>query len=204
MSIKEHAPDAVSFRAAVGSFAASVCVITVRDESGRPWGMTATAFCSVSMDPFLVLVCVDNASKTHRRVLRGGSFGINILAEDGGEVSEFCARPGLDKFLPDEWLATARRAWSAPAIADSLAFLDCEVYRRFPAGTHGVLIGRVVGIGLQERDNERGPLVHFRGSSHALAQLSGEPTVAVGQVLRLEQIGLQYGARVDGRKGGRG
>lgn len=136
------------------------------------------AFCSVSIDPLLVLVCVNNTSKTHGRVTRGGSFGINVLAEDSTEISRFCARPGQDKFLPADWLAPPRRAWSAPALARSLSFLDCEVYRQFPAGTHGVLIGRVMGVGLAEEDG-RGPLVHFRGNSYALA-----PFVADGEVSR--------------------
>lgn len=171
MSIAKQVPDDISFRAAVGSFAAGVCVITVRDEAGRPRGMTATAFCSVSMDPHLVLVCVNNGSRTHGRMVGAGSFGVNILPDDGKEVADFCARPGTDKFIPEEWLAPSDRAWSAPALDSALGFLDCEVYRRFPAGTHGVLIGRVMGIGLAG-DGAGRPLVHFRGASHGLVPLA--------------------------------
>ncbi|HVA09996.1 MAG TPA: flavin reductase family protein, partial [Acidimicrobiales bacterium] len=163
-----------SFKQALGAFASSVNVITVRDKHGRPCGMTATAFCSVSVDPLLVLVCVNQATRTHERILRSGAFGVNVLSDAATEVAAFCARSGSDKFLPDELLAEVPASWAAPALNGVLAYLDCEVYRRFPAGTHGVVIGRVRGIALDDGSDgvPSRPLLHYQGTYHSVVALA--------------------------------
>lgn len=170
MSLEPQELTIPTFKAAVGSFASSVTVISVRDAHRRPLGMTATAFCSVSTDPFLVLVCINRSTRTHSDVLSGGSFGVNLLEGNGVEVSAYCSRPGTDKLLPSEWLVDGGARWSAPALRHSLAFLDCEVYRHFPAGTHGVIIGKVCAVGLSETSDEgiTDPLIHFRGQYRRL------------------------------------
>jgi flavin reductase (DIM6/NTAB) family NADH-FMN oxidoreductase RutF len=147
--------------------------------------MTATAFSSVSVDPNLILICVHNQARTCRRVLRSGYFGVNMLASDAVELSAYCARPAANKGLPDHWLVSEAR-WTAPAVRRSLAFLDCQVYRHFPAGTHRVIIGQVRGIGLAEGRARitgrgdtvagRGPLVHYQANYHGL--LAVEPDAA--------------------------
>lgn len=155
--------DISSFKAALASFAAGVCVITVRDESGRPSGMTATAFCSVSLEPLLVLVSLNRSTRTHRRVLSSGLFGVNVLGRQAQAVAEHCSRPGAQKLLATEWLADGDDTHHGPALAGALAYLDCEVYRHFPAGTHGIVIGLVRAIGLGDEEQSGVPLVHYRG-----------------------------------------
>ncbi len=96
MSLDHREPAADAFKAAVGSFASGVAVLTVRSREGRSVGMTATAFSSVSTDPLLVLVCVNREARTRNDILSGGSFGVNLLAAGMEEHSRYCASPGAD------------------------------------------------------------------------------------------------------------
>jgi flavin reductase (DIM6/NTAB) family NADH-FMN oxidoreductase RutF len=160
-------PD--SFRAALGAFATSVNVITTVDDHDRPCGMTATAFSSVSMDPLLVLVCVNRTTRTYEHIARVGSFAVNILGADAREISEYCSRPGGDKVLADHWLAQSSR-WRSPTLAGALVVLDCEVQQDISAGTHAVLIGQVLGIGMNVDHHDAEPLVHFRGAYRQLTR----------------------------------
>src|ERR1700693_2314767 len=82
----------VEFRKALGSFATGVTVITV-DYEGEVQGMTANAFASVSLDPLLVLVCVDHRARTHAHLRAKKRFGVNVLAENQRAISEYYARP---------------------------------------------------------------------------------------------------------------
>ncbi|SOD60386.1 NADH-FMN oxidoreductase RutF, flavin reductase (DIM6/NTAB) family [Streptomyces zhaozhouensis] len=174
MSLQPAAADTAGFRAALGSFAAGVNVISLWDADGTPQGMTATAFTSVSTDPLLVLFCVNRANRSYQRVARTGRFGVNILGTTAREVSDHCARPGSDKTLAAEWLAEGPE-WHSPALTQALAFLDCETEQDVSAGTHAVLIGRVRGIGLA-RDEQAAPapLIHFKGAYRELT--GGAPT----------------------------
>ncbi|MEU7765583.1 flavin reductase family protein [Nocardia sp. NPDC049190] len=151
--------DRTGFRSALGRFASSVNVISMWDEEGGPIGMTATAFSSVSDDPLLVLICVNRATRTYGHITRGGRFGVNILGSAAVSISNHCARPGSDKGLAPEWLATDA-GWSSPALKDALAFLDCTVDSDTSAGTHAILVGRVTGVGIATHGE---PLLYFGG-----------------------------------------
>jgi flavin reductase (DIM6/NTAB) family NADH-FMN oxidoreductase RutF len=181
-----------SFKAALGSVAASVNVITMRDEQGQPVGMTATAFSSVSADPPLVLVCVNRGTRTYGHVAAGGRFGVNVLGSAAREISDYCGRPGGDKILDPGWLSgpapdgpapdgpapdgpapdgpapdgpapDGPAAWRSPALSGALAFLDCRIDQEVQAGTHAVIIAAVEGIGLAAPGHHFEPLLHFRG-----------------------------------------
>lgn len=162
-------PHPAEFRSAMRRLASGVTVLTVHSAERKPLGMTATAFCSVSLDPLLVLACVHRDTKTYDRLLRSGYFGVNLLVESASAIADYCSRPATDKVLPAGWLVD-EPGWSAPAIEGSLAFLDCEMYRHFPAGTHRVIVGRVRNIGLNEDDSAR-PLLHFAGAYHGAHDL---------------------------------
>lgn len=181
MSLTPQPADIDSFRWALGSAAATVNVITVREPDGRPSGMTATAFSSVSTDPLLILVCVNRRNRSYHRMLRTGSFGVNILSQRAQHISVFCAQPGSDKALKDEWLVDQGRQWAAPALGDALAFLDCEVYRHVPAGTHAVIIGAVRGVGAYDGADRSAsePLVYHRGDYHGLVPISEVSPMAI-------------------------
>lgn len=174
MALQPVESNPEGFKAALASFAASVTVITLWDAQGRPQGMTATAFSSVSVDPLLILVCVNRSTRTYRRVRDSRRFGVNILGAPARDISDYCARPGADKVLRPQWL-TLRADWHAPALSGALAFLDCEVEQDVRAGTHAVLIGRVHGIGLSSAAPHHEPLLHFRGAYRQLPAQAPHP-----------------------------
>lgn len=155
-----------AFKTALGTFASSVTVITMWGDGGRPLGMTATAFTSVSTDPLLALVCVNRSTRTYQHIAGAGRFGVNVLGSAARMVSDYCARPGADKQLEPGWLAAGQ--WRCPALAGALSFLDCEVEQDVAAGTHAVLIGSVRAIGLQQDVADPLPLLHFRGQYRQL------------------------------------
>jgi flavin reductase (DIM6/NTAB) family NADH-FMN oxidoreductase RutF len=167
MSLTAVETSQSSFKAVLGSVAASVNVITMWDDDCRPLGMTATAFSSVSADPLLVLVCINRATRTYYHVAAGGRFGVNILGSAAREISDYCSRPGGDKILDSGWLADTG-TWRSPALSGALAFLDCRVDQEVQAGTHAVVIGAVEGIGLASLAQHFEPLLHFRGGYRQL------------------------------------
>lgn len=162
------------FRQALGSFASSVNVITMWGPESQPLGMTATAFSSVSVDPLLVLVCINRDSRTYKHIAATGRFGVNILGSAGRELSDYCARPGGDKVLDASWLHRAG-GWHTPALTSALAFLDCAVDQDITAGTHAILIGAVNSVGLNSLADDQEPLVHFRGAYRRLHMLAHYP-----------------------------
>jgi len=120
--------DPRSFRAALGQFASGITVVTTRDREGRPLGLTVSSFCSVSLHPPLVLVCVDARSETHTAFAESGLFGLSILAEGQEAVSERFARAGRAKFADIEMVAGERGTGTAQGVGPSGARLrPCSV-----------------------------------------------------------------------------
>jgi flavin reductase (DIM6/NTAB) family NADH-FMN oxidoreductase RutF len=167
MGLQPVENDPEGFKAALGSLAASVNVITMWDDQHKPLGMTATAFSSVSVDPLLILVCVNRSTRTYDHIQKTRRFGVNILGWVAHEISDYCARPGADKQLKPAWLAR-HAGWRTPALSGALAFLDCETDQDVAAGTHAVLIGTVRGIGISSAAPHYEPLLHFRGAYRQL------------------------------------
>jgi flavin reductase (DIM6/NTAB) family NADH-FMN oxidoreductase RutF len=165
--------EQAAFRHALGSFASGVTIITVYDALGQPQGMTANAFSSVSMNPLLVLVCLDRAARTHEDVTAQGRFGVNILHSSAIDISKYCARPGYEKVLRPEWLHPSDDPKRPPALVNALAYLDCTVDSAVRAGTHSIVLGAVTAIGLAEHDPA--PLVYFRGRYHELTSTAAVP-----------------------------
>jgi flavin reductase (DIM6/NTAB) family NADH-FMN oxidoreductase RutF len=151
--------DARSFRSLFSNFATGVTVITTNDR-GRLHGMTANAVCSVSLEPMLVLVCVDLRAACHSEVIAAGGFGINILAADQRHVSDLFARaePAEEGRLRG---AGYRLVNDRPILEDVLAWLACRLVERHRGGDHDIFIGEIVE-GAIERDAD--PLLFFRGA----------------------------------------
>jgi flavin reductase (DIM6/NTAB) family NADH-FMN oxidoreductase RutF len=132
--------DATALRHAFGAFVTGVTIITTLDDQGRPRGMTANSFTSVSLDPPLVLICVNGAAASYQAFAEQKFFAVNILHEGQVEISGIFASKSADKFSSvDHSVAST----GAPVIADSLAWFDCSVFNRISAGDHLVLIGKV-------------------------------------------------------------
>lgn len=151
-------PD--EFRAALGRFASGVTVITVPTSEGGIHGMTASAFCSVSLRPPLVLVCVDHLAETYLHLRERCCFGVSVLREDQEALSEFFADPERNPDAAYRLGITYREMSSGiPVLADVLAQLDCSVIASHPAGDHSIFVGQVNEVAVYEGS----PLVYFRG-----------------------------------------
>jgi flavin reductase (DIM6/NTAB) family NADH-FMN oxidoreductase RutF len=143
----------------MGRFATGVTIVTTRD-GDQPHGMTANAVASVSLDPPLVLVCVDRAADSHDIIDRAGVFALNILSRDQEPLSQkFAVKEGesahgLDG-VPHHSAATG-----APIIDGSLAYVDCRVSERFPGGDHTIFLAEVVEAGPL---SDGGPLIFYQG-----------------------------------------
>ncbi len=148
------------FRAALGRFASGVTIITVETSEGEVHGMTANAFCSVSLQPPLVLVCIDHLAETYLHLRERGQFGVSVLKEEQEALSEFFADPERN---PDAAyrLGIEYRAMASgtPVLKGSLANLDCTVVEAHSAGDHTIFVGEVKEIAL----GEGSPLLYFRG-----------------------------------------
>lgn len=150
--------DPIEFRRVLGHFASGVTVVTTVMADGRPCGLTANSFCSVSLNPSLVLVCVERASDTHECIRASGFFGVSVLEDSGGEsVSRrFAAYDVQEKFQGVAWRTEIT---GAPVLSASLAWLDCRLSQEVAAGDHTIFIGEVAAADAREGT----PLVYYRG-----------------------------------------
>lgn len=155
--------DSNEFRTVLGHFATGVTVITTHDGEGNFFGLTANAFSSVSLDPPLVVVCVDKRAESLSALQASGAYNVNILTKEQEPLSRSFSKSGADKFAG---LAYEIAENGAPILKDSLAHLICTVHQEVDAGDHILFLGRVTGL---EMDNEANPLLYFRGGYRDLA-----------------------------------
>jgi flavin reductase (DIM6/NTAB) family NADH-FMN oxidoreductase RutF len=155
--------DADSFRAALSQFASGITVVTTRDAAGRPLGLTVSAFCSVSLEPPLILVSVDGRSETHAGFQASGVFAASVLAEGQDAVSRLFARAGPAKFAKLAMVTGERGLLLVP---DALAHIECEVRASHPAGDHVLYVGEIVSLAVRSGR----PLVYHRGGYRRLAE----------------------------------
>lgn len=133
--------DAEAFRDALRHFPAGVTVVTVR-AGEQVHGLTVSAFCSVSPKPPLVAVFIDHRHTAHPLMEEDDAvFAVNVLGHDQEELSNrFAWVKDEDRFALGRWQTAVT---GAPVLADALAWIDCTVYARYPAGTHSVYLGEV-------------------------------------------------------------
>jgi flavin reductase (DIM6/NTAB) family NADH-FMN oxidoreductase RutF len=136
--------DVSELRRALGSFATGVAVATTLDSKGIPKGFTANSFTSVSLDPPLVLVCVDKAASCYPAFAGTSHFGINILSQGQQHVSRAFASKLADKFEGMPWVSGVT---GSPIFPESTAWLDCKLHQRVEAGDHLIVIGEVLSFG---------------------------------------------------------
>ena len=148
------------FRNAMGCFATGVTIITV-DLEGEVHGMTANAFASVSLDPLLVLVCVDHKTRTHAHLHAKKRFGINVLSRDQRAISEYYARPTRTHERAEQEAGATfdRTSQGTPMLNGALAYLECRLHSAQEAGDHTIFIAEVENVVLREGE----PLLFFRG-----------------------------------------
>lgn len=156
--------DKIQFRNAMGHFASGVTVVTVSNGSGGVGGLTANAFSSLSLDPPLVLVCVDNLSKAREYLEQEKAFTLHILADNQEPVAMAFAQRGPDKADGTAWHVNER---GIPALDDYLVALECELENTMEGGDHVIMVGRVLDI--KSTDQDRAPLTYYKGQINALA-----------------------------------
>ena len=152
-------PD--DFRAALSHFASGVTVVTTCDSEQHPTGLTASAFCSVSLDPPLILICVDHKSQSYPHLRESGRFAINILSQEHEQMSRRFASTRLDKF---DGVPFTMGTLDVPLIDAALAYLECRTVSAHGEGDHTIFVGRVEAVGVGEGE----PLLYYRGKYHRL------------------------------------
>ena len=148
--------SSVDFRSALSRFASGVTVVTTRDSEGRQFGITVSAFCSVSLEPPLVLICIEKITGSHHAFEESGRFTVNILAENETGVSEHFASLIEDKFAGLEYAVDEH---GIPVLQGSLATLQCVLFKTLDGGDHSIFLGQVEHV--MVRDAE--PLIYFKG-----------------------------------------
>lgn len=170
MALNSH-----EFRRALGHFATGVTIITV-DLDGEVHGMTANAFTSVSLDPMLVLVCVDHATRTHAHLHARKRFGINVLCDDQRRISEYYARPERAHERAEEEAGARfdRTQHGTPVLHGALAYLECKLHSAQDAGDHTIFIAEVEDVVIHEGQ----PLLFFRGKYRKAGEEVGSEDAA--------------------------
>jgi len=184
--------DSLELRQVLGAFVTGVTVITALDANGKPHGLTANSFTSVSLDPPLILWSQSLTAPSHPVFRDADRFVVNILADDQVEVSKRFARGGVDKFADCK---TVPGLGGVPLIVGCAAYLECRRMESFPGGDHVVFLGRV------ERTERTGrqPLV-FGGGRYLVAQphdIGPAPADSTANIARLTAVRLATRAVVD-------
>ncbi|WP_209123569.1 flavin reductase family protein [Alkalihalobacillus sp. BA299] len=146
------------FRNLCGEFMTGVTVVTTRDEKGKPTGLTANSFASVSLDPPMVLVCVDKGLNSHQAILDNKNFAIHILNESQQDVSNRFARSGNDKFAGINYTNGEN---NVPVLEEYNALFECRLAHSYEGGDHTIFVGIVDKI--TNKPNDKKPLGYFRG-----------------------------------------
>lgn len=155
------------FRRALGQFATGVTVVTVENAQGRVHGMTANSFTSVSLDPPLISVCVDQQAHLLPLLKEKGVFGVNILRAEQQKLSAFFSRP--EQHENEELSLQIRFRWTnerIPLLEGVLCHVACRVHALHPAGDHTIVIGEVLSAVLYSGE----PLIFFRGDYTRLSR----------------------------------
>jgi flavin reductase (DIM6/NTAB) family NADH-FMN oxidoreductase RutF len=189
------------FRQVLGRFASGVTVVTTRTEKGLS-GLTVNSFCSVSLAPPLVLICVDLTSQTLPFIRESGKFAVNILTDQQEHLSRCFAMSTPERYKEFCHAGYHVAATGSPVLDGALAFIDTRVVAEYPGGDHVIFLGQVVAMGVggqvafaNEADAEQSnmiksngnvsledntePLAYYRGQYRHLDDYYQRPSLAV-------------------------
>jgi flavin reductase (DIM6/NTAB) family NADH-FMN oxidoreductase RutF len=158
------AVDPATVREIHRRFVTGVTIVAV-DDAGTPRGLAVNAFCSISLDPPLVMACVQKTSSTYPCLFRAGHLAVSILAAGQADVAAIFATKHPDKFASIAWSPALH---GSPLIDGSCAAIEVEIRERLQASTHSVFIGRVVDA----RYNDADPLIYRAGQFYEPARLT--------------------------------
>ncbi len=148
--------DPALFRSVLGRFASGVTVVTARDKERNDHGMTVSAFCSLSLDPLLVLICVEHNTVLHGVLSEATQFAVNILSAGQESISRRFSEQMDDRF---EGIGYARGITGCAIFGGILGHLECEIEARHPGGDHTIIVGRVIAAAAHKGS----PLLYYRG-----------------------------------------
>lgn len=149
------------FRRSLGLFASGITVVTTRDADGKLHGITVSAFCSVSLNPPLILICIDVNTGSHRALTQTDSFVVNLLREDQQHLSDRFASFSPDRF---ETVKYHDGIDNLPVLEDALANLECRKVNSHLNGDHTIFVGQIERATI----NDGEPLVYFQGNYRKL------------------------------------
>ncbi|HEX6125537.1 MAG TPA: flavin reductase family protein [Pyrinomonadaceae bacterium] len=152
------------FRAALSRFPSGITVVTSVDSSGIAHGITVSAFCSVSLAPPLVLVCIEKTAGSHEALQETGLFAVNFLAAGQDEISRRFSLAVDDKF---DHVLCRTGLGGVPLLDDALVTLECRLQNAFDGGDHTIFVGQVEDVAIRDGD----PLVYFHGNYRDLLEL---------------------------------
>ena len=145
--VVERRLDHATFRGACSRFTTGIAIVTLIGTDGSPYGLTVNSFTSVSLDPPLILVCLDNRSHVLKHFEVGCKFGVNVLSEQQRELSQMFTRYSADRFSRAEWLPGKS---GVPLFAGTIATFECALTHATPGGDHMILIGGVEEVSYSE------------------------------------------------------
>lgn len=154
------------FRAAMSRLASGVVALTTRS-GNHDYAMTATAIASVSLEPPLLLVCVESSARFHEAVVDSGAFVVSLLSREQRRAAEWLATPGKPLIGQFDQIPHTRSEAGIVLLTGSLATLECRVHAVHGAGDHSIVVGEVVQTALAERPGDA--LVHYRSRYGSLS-----------------------------------
>jgi flavin reductase (DIM6/NTAB) family NADH-FMN oxidoreductase RutF len=155
--------DPRELRNVMGHFATGVTVITTKDPTGKAFGLTANAFSSLSLDPPLVLICVDKKVDCYACFEQSKAFVVNFLAEGQDHLSTRFATKGIEKF---EGVSHRHGQLGIPLLDGALGYLECTIAYAYEGGDHTIYVGEVQSA---TASGDR-PLLFFKGKYYKLPQ----------------------------------
>lgn len=158
------------FRQVMGRFATGVTVVTTNNQ-GTLAGLTVNAFCSVSLYPPLVLVCVDLTSATLPHIRESGAFAVNILTKAQEDLSRCFATPSVERYENFCHAEYQTVATGSPVLKGTLAFVDTRVVAEYPGGDHAIFLGQVEAMGMN------GQMVFANDREQELTAIIAAPNV---------------------------
>lgn len=153
------------FRKVLSQFATGVTIVTARHGEAIH-GLTANAFCSVSLEPPLVLVCVDQKAHSHHIIKQGGNFAVNILTTTQEALAQRFATNHLSAAERFAGINFHTEITGAPILKESLGWLDCKLVAAHPGGDHTIFVGEVVALGQPQGTR---PLLYYQSQYQKLA-----------------------------------
>ncbi|MGH7597918.1 MAG: flavin reductase family protein [bacterium] len=150
--------DSELFRQVMSQFATGITVVTTR-AGEEIHGLTANSFCSVSLQPPLVLVCVDKSAHSHDLITAGRNFAVNILKASQETLARRFATNNLAADGRFAGIPIRTETTGAPILLESLGWLDCRLFATYPGGDHTIYVGEVLALGRNQDDD---PLLYFQ------------------------------------------